>query len=159
ERLPWYADLKMCMKTSWEECNQHPQNAGALVDKAAYHLRSTVPVAVYQFNPLDYWSSGQVEDSVTNDASLLLPVNAWRGRYYAPSWGHTLANPSELAVVASQHHTHVTLTTRANTPAAGDAPAFTTGVPQTVTLNEGSVLEISSANGDLTGTLITSDQP
>jgi hypothetical protein len=43
----------------------------ALVVDGAYRLRSTQPVTVYQYNPLNA--------DVTNDASLMLPVNTWTG--------------------------------------------------------------------------------
>jgi IgGFc binding protein len=160
ERLPWQADLKLCMETSWEACATGAHNtAGALVDKAAYHLRSTAPVTVYQFNPLDYTFTGASEASVSNDASLLLPVSAWRGEYYAATWQHNFNAPSELAVIGSQHHTMVTITTRADTPASGNAPAFKAGVPQTIKLDEGSVIEITTITGDLTGTHVVADKP
>jgi hypothetical protein len=49
-----------------------------LVADGAYRLRSTQPVTVYQFNPLNA--------DVTNDASLMLPVNTWTGNYLVAAW-------------------------------------------------------------------------
>ncbi len=163
ERLPWQPALKLCMGASWSNCAGGVQADGAMVAKGAYHLRSTVPVTVYQFNPLDYSLPAAGENSYTVDASLLLPTNAWRNQYYAAAWQFIgvapKINPSELAVTAWHDNTTVTLTTRANTLAGGGAPAFTTGVAQNVTLNAGGVIEVTSRDGDLTGTLIGSDKP
>lgn len=58
-----------------------------LVRQGAYHLRSSVPVTVHQFNPLYFELSGDCTDhdpqpgdrlcnSYTNDASLLFPTSA-----------------------------------------------------------------------------------
>ena len=51
QRIPWVLALKACPGGS--ECGP-PQNTGTLAARGAYHLRSTKPVVVYQFNPLDY---------------------------------------------------------------------------------------------------------
>src|SRR5262245_24992852 len=74
EILPWQSALKLCDGPSWENCSGTEQHA-ALAVKGAYHLRSTEPVTVYQFNPLEYTLPAATEPSYTNDASLLLPTN------------------------------------------------------------------------------------
>ena len=51
-------------------------------------------------------------------------------------------------------NTTVTINAKAETGAGQGAPAFTQGVGQTVTLNAGDVIEISSSTGDLTGSLV-----
>ena len=48
---------------------------GTVVAPLAYRVRSTIPIAAYQFNPL------QNVDVFSNDASLLLPENV-AGKYY-----------------------------------------------------------------------------
>jgi hypothetical protein len=159
EKLPWQLALKLCPGASWKDCVGGVQADGALAAKGAFHLRSTVPVTVYQFNPLEYSLPGVSDISATNDASLLLPTTAWRRDYLAASWPGAFGNPSELAVTAWHDGTHVTLTTRADTAAGGGAPAFAAGVAQTITLGAGDVLEITSRTGDLTGSRITSDAP
>lgn len=158
-RLPWQAALKLCVGNSWSVCSSsHPQSA--LAAGGAYRLRSTAPVTVYEFNPLDYSFVGAPENSFTNDASLLLPTNVWRNEYYVASWQPTAGlSPSLMAVTAHQDGTQVTITTRANTTAEGGAPAFTAGTPQTVTLNAGDVIEIGSITGDLTGSHVLADKP
>ena len=54
------------------------------VTRTAYRVRSTVPVAAYQFNPL------QPRGTFSEDASLLLPVTAWGDRYTVIGWPQTL---------------------------------------------------------------------
>jgi hypothetical protein len=183
--LPWVADLKLC---STKEvgygldggCYQrHYQNevvggaivkkgTGALVAKGAYHLRSTRPVTVYQYSPLDYkYDAARAWPySYTNDASLLIPTNAWTGAYVAaawPGWEHSpgvfLPNPSQVTVTAAKDDTHVTIVTRATTEGGGGTPVLEAGVPATITLQAGDVLELTAAVGDLTGTRVDADQP
>jgi hypothetical protein len=162
QRLPWVADLKLCQSSDpfASDCTQGGLPGGAQVAKGAYHVRSNAPVTVYQFNSYDYQIQGGALDSYTNDASLLLPTNVWRTQYYAAAWQTLVGiNPSELAVTAWQDGTTVTLNTRADTVAGGNAPGFATNVPQSVMLNAGDVLEITSNTGDLTGSSVNSDKP
>jgi hypothetical protein len=160
-RLPWVTALKLCSGQTWQECNlNHPNSARA--NDGAYHLRSTAPVTVYQFSPLDYTLPNAPENSYTNDASLLFPTNAWRGDYFVMTWRETAQrSPTLLAVTAYQDDTRVTITAKATTTAEGGAPSFVANVPQEVTLNSGDVLQIGSValGADLTGSRVTSDKP
>jgi hypothetical protein len=159
--LPWVAALKLCLGggQTYFDC-YNTQTNGALALRGAYHLRSSVPVTVYQFNPLQYTKPGMSENSYTNDASLLFPTNAWRNDHYVTSWQATAGvHPSLMAVTAYQDGTEVTITTAANTPAAGGAPAFTAGAPQAVTLNAGDVIQLATTSGDLTGSRVVSSKP
>lgn len=98
--LPWVPALK---GPDFDSCTTGSRPAGsALVTGGAYHLTSTVPVTVWQFNPLEYvagtggppgksWTcpyapaacNGNGVDclSVTNGSSLLLPSTAMTGSY------------------------------------------------------------------------------
>lgn len=87
-------------------CTSSSHEGGALALKGAYHLRSTQPVTVYQFNPIEYTKSGASGNSYTNDASLLFPTTAWRTDHYVATWNNTAAvHPSMLAVTATQDAT------------------------------------------------------
>src|SRR5690606_34104797 len=77
QTLPWQTALKLCSAASTDGCSGTVQPA-ALAAKGAYRLRSTVPVTVYQFSPLQYQKGSAY--SYSNDASLLLPTNVWRTR-------------------------------------------------------------------------------
>ncbi|MFN0249605.1 MAG: IgGFc-binding protein [Kofleriaceae bacterium] len=95
--LPWVNELKhWAALCDTDIANQPgPLNATKYVDQGAFHLTSSVPVTVYQFNPLEYKGVGGPPgkswagcsscfpgcNSYTNDASLLLPSTALTGSY------------------------------------------------------------------------------
>jgi len=160
QTLPWQPALKLCSGPSWSNCAGGVQMDAAQVAKGAFHLRSTAPVTVYQFNPLEYSLPSAGEPSYSNDASLLLPTNVWRNDYYIASWqqvGGT--NPGLLAVTARFDNTQVTITPKAATNAGQGAPAFSANTAKTVTLGAGDVIELSTRTGDLTGSLVATDKP
>lgn len=164
-KLPWVPELKMCTETQppglLVECGA-PESTGALRAKGAYHLRSTRPVTVYQFNPLDY-TDGSGAYSYTNDASLLLPTNALTGNYVVAAWPKwdSFAGPfpSLMAITAVQDGTTVAINVRASTQGGGGSPPFAAGVPQMITLNRGDVIELASVTGDLTGSVVQANKP
>ncbi|MCB9748861.1 MAG: hypothetical protein H6713_02515 [Myxococcales bacterium] len=140
--LPWVPELTETTGPS------------VMVVDGAYRLRSDQPVTVYQYNPL--------AASVTNDASVLLPVNTWSGNYLVASWQFwsTFNYPGFYAVVASQDGTTVTLnpsSTGGIVQAGGGVANNGTGQ---VMLDQGDVLQVMSASGgDLTGTIVNADKP
>lgn len=157
QTLPWVDLLKgECNPVLNIECGP-PSSPGALAKRGAYHLRSTLPVTVYQFSALQYQKGSQY--SYTNDASLLLPSNAWTTNYVAAAWPAWNALPSLLAVTASHDGTTVTITTKTSTGAGNGAPAFTAGTPGKAVLDAGDVLELFGKSGDLTGSIVSSDKP
>lgn len=141
-QLPWIAELTKGLGPT------------KLTAQGAYRLRSDRPVTVYQYNLLFA--------SATNDASLLLPVNAWTGDYMIASFAHFANNnyPGFYAVVARLDETKVTLapsTTGNKVQAGGGVAADGSGQ---VTLNAGDVLQVvTAAGGDLTGTGVSADKP
>jgi hypothetical protein len=106
--LPWVSTLKA---TESDNCGgSNPLMASIFAQGSAYHLVSTVPVTVYQFNALEYKGAGGPAGkswaacpgnstctnpaspnygartgcfSFSNDASLLLPSTAMTGNYRA----------------------------------------------------------------------------
>ncbi len=158
--LPWVMSLKLCGASDSFTCTSTAHEGGALAPKGSYHLRSTQPVTVYQFNQLEYTKSGATGNSYTNDASLLFPTTSWRTDHYVATWNNTASvHPSMLAVTAAQDNTMVTITSRSATQAVGGAPAFAANVPQGITLNAGDVLQIGTSTGDMTGSRVESDKP
>jgi hypothetical protein len=167
--LPWVTELKVCNSTGQLECGQ-PQEPSTLAAGGAYHLRSTQPITVYQFNPLNYELNSNCtctptcrDCSFTNDASLLLPVNAMTPNYYVasyPAWPANGGNyPGLIAVTGTQDSTQVTISTTADTLAGTGVLAFSTGIPQAVTINAGDVVQLQAFNGDLTGSVVAADKP
>ncbi|MBZ0118124.1 MAG: IgGFc-binding protein [Sandaracinaceae bacterium] len=94
-RLPWVEGLKNPNEEEPVDGLLLPRSA--LVRGGAYRIRSSIPVTVYQFNPLEYRidrdcaqePAGMELDgecfSFTNDASLLLPVHVLTGNYIVVS--------------------------------------------------------------------------
>ncbi|RMG99841.1 MAG: hypothetical protein D6705_01950, partial [Deltaproteobacteria bacterium] len=122
-----------------------------LVPDGAYRLRSTQPVTVYQYNP--------IKATTTNDASLLLPVNAWGKTYVVGAWPKWSSYPGFYAVVAGEDGTVVDLypsATGGSILAGGGVAANGTGQ---VTLNRGDVLQVMVSSGDVTGTRVEADKP
>jgi hypothetical protein len=117
QKLPWVEDLKGCSGESAILCANGHWPRPNVVPKGSYRLRSTQPVTVYQFSPLDYHLTDHGDEifSYTNDASLLFPVNAMGIDYYVAAWGVMpaagggIGAPSELAITATEDDTHVTI--------------------------------------------------
>ncbi len=172
--LPWVADLKGTDATP--EGQSQPMGASVFSKGGAYHLVSSVPVVVYQFNALEYkasggppgknWSSCPNDpllvptcDSYSNDASLLIPSTAWTQSYRVtgvPGWTaqNPLSGPQDVmggyvVVTASQDGTAVTinLSQKGTVLAGGGIPATNGGGKITQTLNAGDVIEVVTPKG------------
>ena len=156
--LPWVKPLS---------CGVGPCNAGqppapgtTLQANGAYRIRTTEPVTVYQFSPRDYQIGGAF--SYTNDASLLLPVNAMTGNYRVSSWPVFNNWPGLIAIVATQDATSVTLAPTSAITAGGGMG--TNG--GTITMNRGDVLQVTNTGPvgqvygtDMSGSLVTANAP
>ena len=132
--LPWVPELK---GGDSDSCgNASPLATSVVMQGAAYHLVSSVPVTVYQFNALEYagkggpggkdWStcpgnqmctSGPNKGSTlgcfsfTNDSSLLLPSTALTGSYRITGYPGETANGTGymagyVAITATTDGTH-----------------------------------------------------
>ena len=142
----------------------------SLVVGGAYRLRADQPVTVYQYNPIEY-ELDFFDNSFTNDASLLLPVNVWTGDYFVAArntWDaidFAQIVPGFYTVTASEDDTTVTLLpseTGSKVIAGGGVLADGTGM---IKLNQGDALQVFSAKiqgnpsmADVTGTRITADK-
>lgn len=157
QTLPWVNALS----TTWITARA---NAGA------YHIRSTQPITVYQFNPRDYVGGGT--NSYTNDASLLLPVNAMTGNYLItswPTWEWSSGQQAQglLTIIGTQANTTVKFTTAQSGPVQAGQGIAANGA-STVTLGAGDVLQIASAANaggalqygtDPSGATVAADKP
>lgn len=155
---------------------------GTFVSPHAYHVVSTSPVVVYQFNP--------IIQAYSNDASTLVPISALGNVYNVIGWN--TANPcglmgttldsipdhSFVTVIPTQPDTHVTVTTTHPIAAAGGdtglpVPMTPAGGTVSLTLNLYDVANLesyqpnnatfaectSAPDGDMTGTIVRSDKP
>ena len=155
-KLPWVAGLK-----------QTGSEASVLLNDATYHLSSTLPVTVYQFNPLNYMLEGDCQkgtDSVpddgkcysySNDASLLLPDHALAREYIVlarPSMLNAktqrITSPGFFSVVAtSPGKTAVKVAFTSDTIAgSGSLRAYKKGETGTFVLPHRGVLQMLSAS-------------
>jgi hypothetical protein len=170
--LPWIPELK---GADSDTCGDAVPLAGSVVAKAAaYHLVSSVPITVYQFNALEYgpmggppgkdWkacpgllgcSNGFVGCwSFTNDSSLLLPSTAMTGTYRVTTFtGESgvdatgQVNPlmnTFVAITATQPTTHVTVHL---SPTASVLAGD--GVPATAASPDGGTIELTLDTSDV----------
>jgi hypothetical protein len=182
--LPWVPELK---GADSDVCgNLAPLTSSVTSVGGAYHLVSSAPVTVFQFNALEYqgmggpegkdWSScpgnqtcptsGQPVGcfSFTNDASLLLPSTAMTGNYRITSEKDWAAVPegAYFAITGTQANTSVTVyVAQGGHIVAGNATADTAGGGMlTFTLGAGDVAElVSDGVSDIAGSLVKASAP
>jgi hypothetical protein len=184
--LPWVAPLK---GADTDVCGSAtPLTGSVLAHGAAYHLVSTVPVTVYQFNALEYVGQGGPSGkswascpgtqvcplygvavgcySFSNDASLLLPSTAMSGNYRIT--GHSGWGAAQLGAVAAITATadgttvNVKVSSTGQVLAGGGIPPTSAGGTVTLTLNAGDVVELVGGNtdtSDLSGSLVQANKP
>jgi hypothetical protein len=124
-----------------------------------FHIETTSPVAVHQFNPIN-------GDGVyTNDASLLLPSNVTGRQYVVLSWPHRNDGATLrgfATVIATQKgFTEVAIEPTAPVVGGPGIAAMQPGTPYLFVLAQGEALnfETDGADGvDLTGTVISASQ-
>jgi len=134
-------------------------NAG-LHNNATFHLVSSIPVTAHQFNPLNGVGV------FSNDASLLLPVNALGYTYTALNWptsDPTRSHPEVyIDVVATVDGTQLTITSPITIPGNGSFTTMNPGQPSQIAMNAGQLLHLLSGSTkglDISGLTIDSTQP
>lgn len=186
--LPWIDILKgssaACFPLPFGDCQAHSGYGRATAHAGAYHVLSDVPIAAYQFNPLEYrtGTGSSTVFSFTADASLLLPQSVLgdpRNQEYIvstrPNWlprmsdngipygafvaivsgGPVSVGPDASPPVEVVAETRATVGDPAN-PLRTLAPGR-----YTFTLNRGDVLQLvgTRAGEDLTGTTLRANGP
>ncbi|MRG95272.1 IgGFc-binding protein [Polyangium spumosum] len=180
--LPWVPELK---GPDANNCGSAtPLSATVRVADGAYHLVSSRPVTVYQFNALEYgpqggppgkdWSScpgqfcgfpGPLECfSYSNDASLLLPATAMTGNYRITSYkGWAGANiGAYFAVTGTQDGTNVQVKVsgKGEIVGGGGIPSTPANGLASFSVNRGEVVEVLFApSSDPAGSLVYADKP
>jgi len=176
--LPWVPALK---GPDADECGSAtPLSATVREVDGAYHLVSSRPVTVYQFNALEYaaqggppgkdWSSCPAQQcflecfSYSNDASLLLPSTAMTGNYRITSQsGWPAANiGAYFAITGTQDGTNVQVKVSGKGQLSGGGGVPSTGPNGLATfkLDQGEVVEVVfDPNSDPAGSLVYADKP
>lgn len=130
----------------------------------SYKLTSTVPVAVYQFNP---YNNAMV---YSNDASLLIPTAAMANEYFVLARDRSFAwmgdrnesLSSYAVIIATQPGTtNVTVRVSARVCSGGSIPDMPAGTTRQFTMSQWDVLDFEACDrgGDMTGTYILADKP
>jgi hypothetical protein len=130
----------------------------------AFHLRSTVPIAAYEYNPVN------AAQAFTGSAALLLPTHTLAQSYFVVSYTYNASigtSPPQgqgyLAVIGTQPNTAVTVTVPVATMASGDGTIAAAAAGGTInfTLGQGEVVEIAEAASlqDITGATISANKP
>lgn len=182
--LPWVPELKGPDANSQGAAT--PMTASALAKGGAYHLVSSAPVVVYQFNALEYQGKGGPPGkswsscpnplgcfSYSNDASLLLPSTAWTTTYRVTgvkgwSTGAPFGDPNIMGayvvITAAEDGTTVSMAlgTKGQVLAGAGVDGANAGQSVQVTLNAGDAVELVTPKGeayDLSGSLVTASKP
>jgi hypothetical protein len=185
--LPWVPELRSALSPAGVCIPMSPLTNTVVAKGGAYHLVSSRPVTVYQFNAIEYkgqggppgkdWSQcpgticGVIYPgcfSFTNDASLLLPSTAMTGNYRITGqtgWNDPVDGPYAgpyFVVTGTADGTSVTvnLAPTAKIMGGGGIPSTNGGGSVTFSVNAGDVVEvIGSADSDFSGSLVKSTKP
>jgi hypothetical protein len=183
--LPWVTELKTAQSPI--ACAGTPNKTQTVrAEGGAYHLVSTRPVTVYQFNAIEYAGKGGPPGknwsactgffcaangcfSFTNDASLILPSTALTGNFRVTgprAWADPDNGNSEIppyfAVTGVKDGTQVTVSLSATASIAGGGGVSSAGAGGKVTfsLDAGDVVQVLGGPGaDMGGTLVQASAP
>jgi hypothetical protein len=140
--------------------------------RTAYRLHSSVPIAAYQFNPIETverTSGGTiVARAASTDASMLVPDPVLDERFQIVAWeqtpapGNAFSGGSLLAVVGTRDDTEVTLVATATSGVGpGVERAVVAGETRVFHLDAWEVLQLTtvSPRQDWTGSTLSSTAP
>lgn len=161
--LPWVNELKQV-----DSAGDGSGIVSSLVPQGAFKVTSSVPITLYQFNPLEFELNPPPPDcpilgdgcySYTNDASLLLPTTALRTDYFVLSapvlhldtgggfgFSQWVNLPGFTTITATADGTTVTVNSTAYTKAGNGVQALSPGGQATFQMNEGDVLQLIAAD-------------
>ena len=182
--LPWAFDLKGTMYGSGSKRVQT-----LIAPSSAYHLVSTSPVIVYQFNPLEYerkggegpngepkqWPKCNVLleggcNSYSNDASLLLPSTAMTGNYrviaiqgwkgkFVADSFTTVAYPPVLSITATAPQTTVKVQLSTTASVEASAKGATSPAFSSVNVSVAQLVGQGADESDFSGSIVQASSP
>lgn len=185
--LPWVPELRSALSPLGECFPMAPLTNTVAAKGGAYHLVSSRPVTVYQFNAIEYKGSGGPPGkdwspcpgsicgaiypgcfSFSNDASLLLPSTAMTGTYRITGqagWNGATSGTQigpYVVVTGTADGTSVTvhLAPSAKIMGGGGVPSTHGGGSVTFSVNAGDVVEVlGSPDSDFSGSLVQATKP
>lgn len=122
-------------------------------------IESNRPIGAVMFNPLEQEQpDGQFAGS-SNDASLLLPINALGTDYISVSWRESAQNPSPnfITIIAADDDTTVTVTPKSEVTLPSPMVPIAPGESRSFALQARQVLNLEST-ADLTGSEINANK-
>lgn len=174
-KLPWVPELKGPDPNAMGQ--PQPPGDTKLVKQGAYRVRSNRPIAVYQFNPLDYKLTPPPAEcpdptntgcfSYSNDASLLLPAHTLRRKYRPITWPSLGCKPAFFTITAIADDTEVKLAPQGTILPGGGFDSTGQGwanlnrgdVVQVIATMQGGPFCFQSPGSDISGTLIEATKP
>ncbi len=172
--LPWVSTLKGPSSGP----DNPPPPKSIVASGAAYHLVSSAPVIVYQFNPIEYAGPADADlkkrYSFMNDASLLLPSTAMTGNYRVAGMRGFRLGPIEnlppvlsITATASDTTIKIKLSSTATIGVGSGVTAMSGGGTLTLKLQAGDVAQLVGRNdngayfgsNDFSGSIIEASAP
>lgn len=119
---------------------------------STFKIVSDVPVVAYLHSP--------ITAQAHNDSSMLLPDHAQQKNYIIPAWAPNIGgNPAYFNVIGLEDNTEVSWTPPVATLGANPVPAVAAKATGKITIGDYDLLQISSGQGDISGTIVSLSKP
>jgi hypothetical protein len=129
-----------------------PGTGSVLRPNSTFKIVSNVPVVAYLHSP--------IKAMAHNDSSMLLPDHAQQKNYIIPAYAPNIGgNPAYFNVIGLVDGTEVSWTPPVATLAGNGVAAVAAGQTGKVTVGDYDLLQISSGQSDLSGTIVSLSQP
>lgn len=119
---------------------------------STFKIVSNVPVVAYLHSP--------ITAQAHNDSSMLLPDHAQQKNYIIPAWAPNIGgNPAYFNVIGLEDNTEVSWTPPVATLGGAPVPAVAAKATGKITIGDYDMLQISSGQGDISGTIVSLSKP
>jgi hypothetical protein len=119
---------------------------------STFKIVSNVPVVAYLHSP--------IKAAAHNDSSMLLPDHAQQKNYIIPAWTPSVGgNPAYFNVIGLKDGTEVSWVPPVATQAGNGVPAVPAKATGKVVIGDYDLLQVSSGQSDLSGTIVTLSEP
>jgi hypothetical protein len=119
---------------------------------STFKIVSDVPLVAYLHSP--------IKAQAHNDSSMLLPDHAQQQNYIIPAFAPNVGgNPAYFNVIGLADDTEVSWTPPVATQGAGPVPAVAAKATGKITIGDYDLLQISSGQGDISGTIVSLSKP